>query len=298
METKQLRILLAIVDNGGFTRAGLRLGLSQSAISHQISALERDLGVELLARGASGAAPTPAGDLLVQYARQIVAKLDEARRIVVERDVAGSASLRIAASSAICEHVLPAAVKELHTRLPNLELHLGSDRTARSLERLTAGEIDAAIVLSPPEGAKLRLVDLGHDELVAVAHPEHRWSGRTRIQASDFADERVLAHDRLGGGFAALETFLLEAGVFPRVAMEVEAAGAIGRLVGAGLGVSVLPRWTIRREIEHGIVIALPIGRGIGRRWSLASRDEAFAPRALRAFMHVCREIVPPLLGA
>ncbi|MGH7822469.1 MAG: LysR family transcriptional regulator, partial [Candidatus Binatia bacterium] len=94
METKHLRTFAAIVEMESFTRAGRRLGLSQSAISQQVSALERHLGVQLLRRKGSGARPTPAGEVLLQYARQILRKLDEAQRVLVDYDSERAGRLR------------------------------------------------------------------------------------------------------------------------------------------------------------------------------------------------------------
>ncbi|MGH7856614.1 MAG: LysR family transcriptional regulator, partial [Candidatus Binatia bacterium] len=86
MDTKHLRTFLTIVEMESFTRAGRRLDLSQSAISQQIGALERQLGVELLTRKGAGARPTAAGEVLLQYARQILAKIGEAQRVLVDYD--------------------------------------------------------------------------------------------------------------------------------------------------------------------------------------------------------------------
>src|SRR5262245_9892512 len=97
METKHLRTFMIIVEMKSFTRAGRRLGLSQSAISQQISALERQLGVKLLRRTGAGAMPTPPGELLVQYARQILTKIDEAQRILSDYESTGAGVLRIGA---------------------------------------------------------------------------------------------------------------------------------------------------------------------------------------------------------
>ncbi len=129
MDRKQLRTFTTIVDLASFSRAARQLNLSQSAISQQISALERDLAVQLLQRAGSGARPTPSGEILLRYARQILAKIDEAQRVLAEQEQAGAGVLRIGAGGAACHYLLPKVLTELHRRFPRLELHVFSGHT-------------------------------------------------------------------------------------------------------------------------------------------------------------------------
>jgi len=298
METKQLRTFLTIVDTESFTRAGRRLGLSQSAISQQIGALERQLGVKLLRRTGSGAKPSPAGEILVHYARQVVRKIDEAQRVMADFEANGAGALRIGAGGAACHFLLPPILKELRETYPKVDLHVVSGPTQATVERLLEGEIDLGLLTLPVAHARLRVLPLGRDELVAIVAPEHPWSERRRVQPQDFSDEPLLIYERRSQTHRLVERILLEAGVFPRVGMEMDHLEAVTAMVRDGLGVAVVPRWAIQAEIEAQQVVALPIGKtGLSRAWGLGVVEQDHQPQAVRAFLRLCSERIPPILS-
>lgn len=299
METKHLRTFVTIVDLSSFTRAGVKLGLSQSAISQQIGALERQLGVRLLRRTGSGARPTAAGELLVDHARQILARVDAARRLVSEFDSASGGVLRVGAGGAACHHLLPGVLAALRESFPRLELHVRSGHTDLTLERLVGGEIDVGVLTLPVAHDKLRLVDLGSDELVLIVARSHTLASRARIAPADLASEPLLICERRSRTFQLVERMLLEAGVFPRVAMEIDHLEAVSKMVARGLGVAIVPRWAIEAEIASGDVTAVPIGaHGLSRGWAVGFLEESRPRQALRAFVRLCSDRIPAVLDA
>jgi DNA-binding transcriptional LysR family regulator len=297
MDTKQLRTFATIVDLASFTRAARRLNLSQSAISQQISALERQVGVKLVARTGAGARPTAAGDILLHYARQILAKIDEAERVLADYEHAGGGVLRIGAGGAACHYLLPSVLKEFHDRFPKVELRVVSGHTRLTLERLHEGELDVGVLTLPVSQPKLRILDLGRDELVAIVAPSHPWAERKRIQASEFAGQPLLIYERRSQTFALIERVLLETGVFPQIAMEMDHLEAVVGMVRVGLGVAIVPRWAVRAETASGYVATVSIGKtGLGRGWGLGFREANHQLQTLKAFARLCTERLPQLL--
>jgi DNA-binding transcriptional LysR family regulator len=298
VETRQLRTFMTIVDMESFTRAGHRLGLSQSAISQQLGALERQLGVKLLVRAGAGARPTPAGEILLQYARQILHKLEEAQRVLVDYETNGAGVVRIGAGGAACHYLLPPVLKEFRDRYPRLELRVLSGHTRLTVERLLAGELDIGLITLPVSQAKLRITDVGRDELVAIAPAAHPWAGRKRIQPADVAGQPLLIYERRSQTFQLIERVLLEAGVFPHIAMEMDHLEAVTEMVRVGLGIAIVPRWAIRTEVQRGEVLALPIGKhGLARGWGLALVEANHRPHTFKAFARLCTERLPAMLG-
>ncbi len=296
METKHLRTLVAIVELSSFTRAGVKLGLSQSAISQQIGTLERQLGVRLLRRTGSGARPSAAGEVLVTHARQILARVDAAQRIVSEFDSSSGGVLRVGAGGAVCHHVLPDVLAALRASFPRLELHVRSAHTDLTVERLCAGEIDVGVLTLPVGQAKLRLAPVGSDELVLIVGRDHPLAERTHVEPADLADEALLICERRSRTFQLVERVLLEAGVFPRVAMEIDHQEAVTTMVARGLGVAVVPRWAVTAEVASGAVTALPIGSGLTREWAVGFLEESQPRQAMRAFVKLCAERMPDVL--
>lgn len=299
MDAKQLRTFVTIVDLASFTRAARRLNLSQSAISQQVGALERQLGVKVVERAGAGVRPTAAGDLLLQYARQILTKMDEAERVLADYEHAGTGVLRIGAGGAACHYLLPSVLKEFRGRYPKLELQVVSGHTRLTLERLHEGELDIGVLTLPVSQPRLRILDLGRDELVAIVAPSHPWADRRRIQASEFAGQPLLIYERRSQTFALIERILLETGVFPQIAMEMDHLEAVVEMVRVGLGVAIVPRWALRSEVANGEVITLSIGKnGLSRAWGIGFRDENHQPQTLKAFARLCTERLPTLLTA
>jgi len=297
LDAKLLRTFVTIVDLRSFTRAGRRLGLSQSAISQQIGAEERQLGVKLLVRAGKGVRPTPAGEILLHYARQILQKVDEAQRVLTAYEGSGSGVLRIGAGGAACEHLLPSVLQSFHDEFPRVELRVQSGPSRLTIERLLDGDLDVGLLTLPVAESKLRLVDIGRDELVVIAAPSHEWSSRRHIEPRELADQPLLVYERRSSTYHIVERMLLEAGVFPRIVMEMDHLGAVSSMVQAGLGLAVVPRWTVASEITAGRLVGLSIGKsGLYRTWGLGVRAEDHQPQTLRAFVRLCLERLPPLL--
>lgn len=299
LETKQLKIFKTIVEVGSFTRAGARLNLSQPAISQHIRALEEHLGVPVLLRVGKRARPTPAGEVLLHCAEQVLDKIEDAERLLAEQGVGGGGVIRLGGADAACQHLLPPVVKEFLAQFPRVHLQLTGGHTTTTLGRVLAGELDVGIVTMPVETDRIRVTEIGRDELVAIVRPDHAWGDRRRVAAADFADEPLILYDRESRMTETLLQFLLEEGVFPRVTIEVDQVAVVKELVRIGLGVAVLPAWAVRPEVELGWLRAVSLGaQGLNRTWCIASLDNGTQPAALKALVRLCAEHLPRLLTA
>ena len=299
LETKQLLIFRTIVEVGSFTRAGVRLGLSQPAISQQIQALERRAGVPLLLRLGRSARPTPAGEVLLQYARQVLGKIEEAERVLAEEGGGRAGVLRLGAGGAACQHLLPAVLREFRSRFPKVDLHITSGHTDLTLNRLRTGDIDLGLVTLPVRVDKVRVTEVGRDELVLVLPPEHPWAAKRRVAAAELAGQPLVLYERQSRATDLILRALLAEGVFPRVAMEIDHLEAVKEMVRAGLGLSVLPEWAVRDEAAAGALRALPLGKaGLWRTWGLVTLVQAAPTLPLRVLMRLCVERLPRALAA
>ena len=299
LETKQLKIFKTIVEVGSFTRAGARLNLSQPAISQHIRALEEHLGVPVLLRVGKRARPTPAGEVLLHCAEQVLDKIEDAERLLAEQGMGGGGVVRIGGGDATCQHLLPPVLKEFLAAFPRVHVQLTSGHTSDTLGRVLGGELDLGLVTLPVETDRIRVTEVGRDELVAIARPGDPWAERRRVQAADFAEQPIVLYDRESRMTEILLQFLLEEGVFPRVTMEVDNVAVVKELVRLGIGVAVLPAWAVRAEVERGELRAIPVGaQGLTRAWCLAALDNGAQPAALKALVRLCVDHLPRLLTA
>ena len=147
MDWDKLRVFHAVAEAGSFTRAGDILHLSQSAVSQQIRALEESLGSPLFTRQARSVKLTQAGNVLLPYARQIIAKVDEAAAVVSDFEGMGRGRVSIGAGGAICHHVLPAILSEFASRFGKIEVQVVSGFTEETLARTIDGTVDLGLLL-------------------------------------------------------------------------------------------------------------------------------------------------------
>jgi molybdate transport repressor ModE-like protein len=298
LETKQLRILKTIVDVGSFTRAAEHLGLSQSAVSQQVRALEDAVGVPLLLRAGKGTRPTPAGELLLQTARQVLTKLEEVERLLGEQGGGRAGVLRVCAPEPACAYLMPPVLAVLRARFPRIEMRVANAHPDATLARLAAGDVDVGLVPVLPEHERVRVLQVGRDELVAIVPPDHRWAAQRSVDARDFEDEPLVLYDRQSPITALTLEWLLDVGVFPRVALEIEQLEGLKRAVRSGIGVAAVPAWSVRDEVVAGELVAVGLGQvGLSRAWALVYVDSQPQPPTLRAFVQVCGEILPGVLA-
>ena len=150
IEVRHLRLVVAISAEGNVTRAAGKLHLSQSAVSHQLLDLERDLGTRVFDRVGKRMVPTSAGARMVADATRVLAELAELERRVTEQRPDARIPFRITASCFMSYSWLPTALAHFGERRPNVDLDIVLEATRRAVPALIADEVDLAIVTDPP----------------------------------------------------------------------------------------------------------------------------------------------------
>jgi DNA-binding transcriptional LysR family regulator len=233
---RELRVLVAVADTGGFSAAADTLGLTQSAVSHSVRGSERKIGAVLFERGRTGARPTPAGEKAVAHARRVLRLLDvltaEARGAA--RPGAAEGPLRIAAFRSAALHLLPPVLQRLRARHPGIEPRV---RIVREVGRGTAGEVadgkaDIAIAtlggsVPLPQG----LVASGlFEEPYALVHA----TGHAAPRSLPLVDWVENCGSYTRDWWAAQDWI-------PKATVEAEDDGAVLSLVSGGLGMAIMP---------------------------------------------------------
>ena len=279
MTLSQLRVLLAIADQGGFSVAAERLGISQPAVSRSIATLERELGTALLVRQRDGVTLTEAGGRAAAHAREALRRIDLMRSEVaaVSGQVTGTlrlASLPTATGTLVASQLRTFAARYSQVRVRLLE---GSDQEIR--DWLDQGAADVGVVTLPAPG--LRTVLLDTHEMVAVVPAGHRLADRATITYRALEGEPFI---RSTGGCA--QVFMAaarEAGVRLDIAFEAREMSAVLEMVGAGLGVSILP--TLGLPTDLGAAVTRPLEPRTPRNLAIAAGAKAATAPAARAFM-------------
>jgi LysR family transcriptional regulator for metE and metH len=276
LEIRHLKLVAAVAEEGSVTRAGSRLHLTQSALSHQLRDAEEMLGTPLFRRLSRKMVLTPAGERLLRSARTVLDELDRAEKEISRASGEPAGLLRLCTQCYTCYHWLPARMKLFQEEFPGVEFQVVVEDTPNPIPALLEGRLDLALVNSQPRDPRIVYTPLFEDELLAVLPPNHPKASRPFLEPEDFADETVIIYPPKEESTLLLR-FLTPAGIRPRRVREVMLTEAIIELVKAGLGIGMIARWAIEPQLRAGTVRALPMGRaGFRRTWcaaTLRSRD-------------------------
>ncbi|NYI69933.1 DNA-binding transcriptional LysR family regulator [Naumannella cuiyingiana] len=243
MELRQLRYVLAVAETGNFTRAAERCYVVQSALSHQIAALERELGFALFARTSRRVAITPAGTAFLDGARQCLAA---AERAVADAAAAAGevrGHLSIGMIPTVTALAVPALLRRFSDAHPQVRVGLRVAASNEIVAGIRAGELDIGVLGLPPDERPrgVRWRELGRDRHVAVLPPGHGLAGRRRIGLERLADQRFADFPVGSAGRAQTDRAFAAAGLARTVAYEATAVELILELVREGQAVALLP---------------------------------------------------------
>lgn len=241
MEFHQLAYLVAVADEGSFTRAAEKLLVSQPGVSAQVRRLERELGEELLDRSDRVVRPTAVGAAVLPYARAALAAADGARIAVSELTglLRGRAAIGTVSSPGVEMAALLAAFHELH---PMVEIGLSAGETDQLIDALHTGRLDAAILsIGPASPDGLRVQVIVDQPIVAAVGRQHELAGRGVIALADLAGQPLISLPRGSGLRARLDEACAMAAVSPHVAFEASTPEVVADLAAHGLGVAFLP---------------------------------------------------------
>ena len=290
IEVRHMRSLAAIADSRRIGVAAERLHLTQSALSHQMRAIETHYGITLFERARDGVRLTRAGEHLLGLAREVLSRIGEAERELIRLKDDTRGELRIALECHTCFDWLMPVMDEFRRCWPEVEVDLVAGFHPNPLELLGSGKADLVIGSQRPKGRGLHVEPLFRFEIVAVLPPEHRLRGRRRIEAADLEGETLITYPVPAQRIDVIREVLEPAGVKFRK-RTAELTIAILQLVASRRGIAALPNWGVKSYVDNDYVIARRIGAK-----GLWSELHAIAPKAQAArpwfgdFVKIVRE--------
>jgi LysR family transcriptional regulator for metE and metH len=282
LELRHLRLVRAIAEEGGPTRAAPRLHLTQSAVSHQLADLEARLGVGLFTRVRRRLVLTAAGRLLVELSSTTLAEISRVERELQRAGSRTRVPLRISTESFTCYHWLPGVLPELQRDYPHVDLRIVIEATEQPVAALLRGDLDLAVISSPVRDRKLIVTELFDDEWVVILPTTHRLCRQEFVSASDLSGNTLYAHktpqrdiERLRARIAAERAKMPTVQIVPLTEVIVE-------LVKAGLGIGLMSRWAVRPYERSGQIATRRFTRaGLLERWSLVYRRDSPEPQPI-----------------
>lgn len=245
LELRHLRSLKAIHDSGSLARAAERLHLTQSALSHQVKALENYFEVPLFLRNTKPLSLTPSGLALVQLAQRILPEIENAEADL-KRVASGTAGrLHIAIECHACYEWLMPVLADFRRRWPEVEVDIRLGVSFEAIPALQKGEVDLVISSDPSPLADVSFQPLFDYQPLLVMAASHPLCDRPHIEPADLQGQTLVTYPVQRSRLDVFSRFLSPAGVEPAEVRPVEATGVILMLVASNRGVAVLPDWVL-----------------------------------------------------
>jgi molybdate transport repressor ModE-like protein len=264
LDVRRMRVLREVARHGSFSAAADALSFTQSAVSQQIAALEREAGTTLVERSARGVRLTDAGAALVRHTEAILGRLAEAEAELEAIAGLRGGRLRMASFESAGATLMPLAIATFKERHPGVELSLSLAEPEEAIPRLKSGELELALSFDAhgvPRGddGSIERVHLLDDPLYVALAPEHPLARKRNLRLADLASDPWIEGTSTCACSAMLRRACDHAGFTPHIAFESDDYAAIQGLVAAGVGVALIAELALS-TVRDDIVI-----RSIGR---------------------------------
>ena len=285
LEVCELFCLIAEQNNMG--RAAELLHMSPSAASHAISALEKELGFELLSRDRTGCRLTPHGKLLLPSFQGLLAEAVHLQEEIDQLNGLEKGFVRIGAFDSICGNWIPQIFRTFHARYPNIEVHIYQDGYAAIESMLAEGSIDIGF-LSNPSSDQFTLLPLLKDRLLCITPLHFTPKNPDFIVPEDFAGQTLILSER--GYDRTIWNYLHENGISASPQNRIMLDTSVIALVESGMGLSILPEFVLQKY--PGNYRALPLHSNICRTIHLCTLKSKRHTLACRKMIQVIQAVV------
>jgi LysR family transcriptional regulator, hydrogen peroxide-inducible genes activator len=284
MEIHQLRYFVAVADEGSFSRAAAKVRVAQPSLSQQIRKLEAEVGQPLFDRLPRSVVLTEAGRCLIDYARQILASIGDARRCVDELKDEVSGRLAVGSIPTIAPYILPELVGKFQKYYPEVSLEIVEDVTDGIARRVEAGELDVALASTCQQSPTLRRESLGKEPLLVLVPEGHPLAKKALVELDDLKSQRFLLLHEMHCLSQQVHHLLESRRLRPEIALAGSQLGTIANLVAAEIGVSIVPQMMVKHRATSGCV-SLPFAPPVPEReLNLLYNPLRFQSKAAAAF--------------
>jgi molybdate transport repressor ModE-like protein len=293
LDVKRMRILKEVADRGSFSAAAESLSYTQSAVSQQIAALEREAGTQLVTRGSRGIRLTEAGEALVRHADAILTRLADAEAELEAIAGLRGGRLRLAAFPTVGATLMPLAIATFRERHPDVELTVRQLEPEDSLPLLKSGELDIALTIEPSKidaSDGLESTFLLDDPMFAALPLHHRLAHKSRVRLKDLGTDAWIGTTDACSCGTLVRNHCIRVGFEPRITFESDDYLQIQGLVAAGVGVALIPTLALT-TVRDDIVIRDLGSEAPVRKIAAATLPGAQRSPAARAMLNVLKDV-------
>lgn len=288
MADRRLQVFYTVAKQLSFTKAAEQLFMTQPAVTFQVKQLEETFNTRLFERSHGKIALTPAGKLVMNYAGKILGLSEEMEKRVAELSGAMGGPLLLGASTTIAEFILPQILGEFKAQYPQVRAHLTVANSETIVNRVADHSLDLGLIESPTNLPTVHIEVVCEDELVLICAPGHKFAKSKCATPQQIVGEPYVSREVGSGTRDFSDNYLRERKVAPEdlnIVMELGSPVAIKGVVETGLGVSIVSRAMVAKEIKLGVLVAVPLEPRLIRTLSLVYPRGKFRSKLLTTFV-------------
>ncbi len=288
---RQLHVFVTVAERGNFSRAAEELHMTQPAVSQYIQSFERTMGIKLLERSNKFVRLNKAGEIVYHHAKEILGLYTKMHYLIDDLTNNASGSLSIGASYTFGEYVLPHVIAKMHKEYPLIIPTITIGNTKEVANLVLGNQLDVGIVEMEFKDKHLVVEPFAEDSMYLVASPKHRLAQKnSEISISELEEETWIVREKGSGTRKVTEKMFGLGEMNPKNTLEFGSTQLIKESVEAGLGISLLSYWAIRKECSMGTLKIINVKQlPIQRTFSIVLRSP-FQTKSLSVFLELLRE--------
>ena len=292
MADRRLQVFHTVARLLSFTKAAESLHMTQPAVTFQVRQLEEHFNTRLFDRTHNRISLTEAGALVYDYADRIFELYGEMENSVREMTGDISGALTIGASTTIAEYMLPALLGDFKDKYPDVIVHLKVSNTEGIVSMVENNTIDLGVVEAPVSNKNLVVEVCRNDHLVAIVPPDHPIAGYATVRFSELLEHPFICREEGSGTREVINEYMgrmegCSSGL--KVAMELGSPEAVKGAVEAGMGVSVVSRATIQKELRLHSLVEIRLDPPLHRPFSFVHQKQKFRLRVMEELLEFAR---------
>jgi DNA-binding transcriptional LysR family regulator len=291
VQIESLKVFCDLAETESFTKAAQINGVTQSAVSQQISSLERQFKSLLIERSKKKFRLTREGQVLYDYSKQIIQTHDALHSKLQEIKDIVSGNIRVATIYSIGLHDLPPYIKRFLKDYPTVNVHVEYRRANQVYEDVLGNVVDLGLVAYPAKDSKVEIVPLRKDALVLICHPQHPFAKLKGIKLKAVAGQKFIGFEPDIPTRKALDKVLRENSIEVNTVMEFDNIETVKRAVEIDAGISIVPQATVTQEVSKQTLAAVPFDDvEIYRPLAVVYKKNKVLSPAMRQFVNILKE--------
>ncbi len=293
MQIESLKVFCDLAETESFTKTAHINGVTQSAVSQQISSLERQFKSLLIERSKKKFRLTREGQVLYDFSKQIIQTYEALHSRLQEIKDIVSGTIRVATIYSIGLHDLPPYIKKFLKAYPTVHVHVEYRRSNQVYEDVLGNVVDLGLVAFPIKDSKLEIIPMKKDSMVLISHPQHPLMKQKTVKTSQIAGEKFIAFEPDIPTRKAIDKVLKDHGITLHPVMEFDNIETVKRAVEIDAGIAIVPLSTVVQEVSKQTLAQVPFeDADFYRQLAIIYKKNKVLSPAMKQFISLLKEIV------